>query len=88
MALKELIRQGYRSHVALVHVIMEARRMVGDNWGRERTVDIPRWQDPKWVGRVARNYGSASPEKSFRPRLWDLQLRVMTLEPTFVNRVV
>ncbi|MFY0045877.1 hypothetical protein ABTP85_19740, partial [Acinetobacter baumannii] len=50
MALKELIRQGYRSHVALVHVIMEARRMVGDNWGRERTVDIPRWQDPKWVG--------------------------------------
>ncbi|MFX5309744.1 hypothetical protein ABTC80_18915, partial [Acinetobacter baumannii] len=51
-------------------------------------MDIPRWQDPKWVGRVARNYGSASPEKSFRPRLWDLQLRVMTLEPTFVNRVV
>ncbi|MFN4073596.1 MAG: hypothetical protein ACK4G4_09325 [Thermus sp.] len=88
MALKELIRQGYRSHVALVHVIMEARRLVGENWGRERATDIPRWQDPKWVGQIVRNYGYAAPEKSVRPRLWDRQHRVMPLEPSFVERVV
>ncbi|MGC8905294.1 hypothetical protein [Thermus sp.] len=87
-ALKEVIRQGYRTHVALVHVIFEARRLVGDDWGRERTVDIPRWRDPKWVGQIARNYGWAAPEGAVRPRLWDRQFRVMRLEPTFVERVV
>ncbi|WP_279232676.1 toprim domain-containing protein [Thermus neutrinimicus] len=87
-ALKELVRQGYRAYVALSHVVYEARRLVGDDWGRERTVDIPRWRDPKWVGQIARNYGWASPEKAPRPRLWDKQFRVMRLEPSFVERVV
>ncbi len=87
VALKELIRQGYYSHVALVHVIMEARRQVGDSWGRERTNDIPRWQDPKWVGQIVRNYGYAEPA-SLRPRLWERQYRVMKLDPSFVERVV
>jgi dephospho-CoA kinase len=87
-ALKEAIRQGYRSHVALVHVIFQARKIFGDDWGRERTVDIPRWRDPKWVGQIARNYGWAAPERPVRPRLWDKQFRVMRLEPTFVERVV
>ena len=87
-ALKEVIRQGYRTHVALVHVVFEARRLVGDDWGRERTVDIPRWRDPRWVGQIARNYGWAAPEKAVRPRLWDRQFRIMRLEPDFVERVV
>lgn len=87
-ALKELVRQGYRAYVALSHVVYEARRLVGDDWGRERTVDIPRWRDPKWVGQIARNYGWAAPEKAVRPRLWDKQFRVMRLEPSFVERVV
>jgi len=51
-ALKEVIRQGYRSHVALVHVIFQARKIFGDDWGLERTTDIPRWRDPKWVGQI------------------------------------
>ena len=87
-ALKEAIRRGYRSHVALVHVIFQARKIFGDDWGRERTVDIPRWRDPKWVGQIARNYGWAAPERPVRPRLWDKQFRIMRLEPTFVERVV
>ena len=87
-ALKEVVRQGYRSHVALVHVIFQARKLFGDDWGRERTVDIPRWRDPKWVGQIARNYGWAAPERPVRPRLWDKQFRVMRLEPAFVERVV
>jgi len=87
-ALKELVRQGYRAYVALPHLIFEARRLVGDDWGREKTVDIPRWRDPKWVGQIARNYGWAAPEKALRPRLWDKQFRVMRLDSSFVQRAV
>lgn len=87
MALRELVRQGYRTHVVLDHVVMEARRLVGEDWGRERTVDIPRWRDPRWVGQIARLYGWALPN-SFRPRLWDRQFRILALNRDFVERVL
>ena len=86
--LKELIRQGYRTHVSLDHVILETRRLLGDHWNRESTTQIPKWWDPKWVGQVMRNYGWAAPERSTRPRLWDRQFRILKLEPTFVERVL
>ena len=79
-ALKEAIRQGYRSHVALVHVIFQGLRLFGNGRGL--------WRDPKWVGQITRSYGWAAPEKPVRPRLWDKQFRVMRLEPAFVERVV
>lgn len=88
MAAKELVRQGYRDQVAIAHLVLEAKRLVGAAWGKEREGDIPRWMQPRWVGQVLRNHGIARPGVESRPRLWGLQMRLVQLEPGFVARAL
>lgn len=88
MAVKELVRQGYRDVVAVQHIMLEARRLVGSTWGKEREGEIPRWQQPRWVGQILRNHGIASSGVEARPRLWGYQLRLVRLEPSFVQEAL
>lgn len=88
MAVKELVRQGYRDVVAVQHIMLEARRLVGSTWGKEREGEIPRWQQPRWVGQILRNHGIAGSGVEARPRLWGYQLRLVRLEPSFVQEAL
>lgn len=86
MALKELIRQGYRDVIAMPQLELEMRRITGSPiWGMGSTTEIPEWQEPRWVGRQLRTMMAIDPTRSDgRPRLWGQQIRTYPLEPGFV----
>ena len=59
--------------------------LVGEDWGKRSTTEIPEWQEPRWVGKVLRVEYIVDPRgKDERPRLWGEQTRVYPLDSGFV----
>ncbi|MHA0036781.1 hypothetical protein [Deinococcus sp. PESE-13] len=90
MAVKELIRQGYREYVTMPQLELEMQRIVGGNvWGQSNTTEIAEWQEPRWVGRQLRNALIVNPHaEEGRPRLWGQQIRLNPLSADFVAEVL
>lgn len=84
-AVKSLIQQGYWDRLSIKQLMLEMRLMVGEDWGRRSTTEIPEWQEPRWVGRTLRAEQIVDPHtREDRPRLWGEQTRVVALETSFV----
>lgn len=88
-AVKSLIQQGYRDRLSIKQLMLEMRLMVGEDWGKRTTTEIPEWQEPRWVGRTLRAEQLVDPHiKEDRPRLWGEQTRIVSLEGSFVAEVL
>lgn len=84
-AVRSLIQQGYWDRISVKQLMLEMRMMVGEDWGRRSTTEIPEWQEPRWVGRNLRAEQIVDPHTADdRPRLWGEQTRIVALEKTFV----
>lgn len=84
-AVKSLVQQGYWDRISIKQLMLEMRLMVGEDWGRQSTTEIPEWQEPRWVGRTLRNEQIVDPHvREDRPRLWGEQTRLVALEKGFV----
>lgn len=84
-AVKSLVQQGFWDRLNLKQLMLEMRLMVGEDWGKKTTTEIPEWQEPRWVGRTLRSEQLVDPHvREDRPRLWGEQTRVVSLENTFV----
>ena len=84
-AIKSLIQQGYWDRLSIKQLMLEMRLMVGEDWGKRTTTEIPEWQEPRWVGRTLRAEQLVDPHvREDRPRLWGEQTRVVALESSFV----
>ncbi len=84
-ALHNLVREGFRE-VAVQHIILEMRKIAPENFGAERTTDIPVWSRAEWVGRKLRNHGWVDVEQQPRRfRFLDMQWRALTLAKAFVE---
>lgn len=88
-AVKSLVQQGYWERLSLKQVMLEMRLMVGEDWGKTSTTQIPEWQEPRWVGRTLRAEQIVDPHsRDDRPRLWGEQTRVVMLESAFVAETI
>lgn len=84
-AVKSLVHQGYWDRLSIKQLMLEMRLMVGEDWGKRTTTEIPEWQEPRWVGRTLRAEQIVDPHsRDDRPRLWGEQTRVVALEKAFV----
>ena len=85
LAAQELVRQGYWDRVSVKQLILQMRLLVGEDWGKRSTTEIPEWHEPRWVGKVLRVEYIVDPrDKDERPRLWGEQTRVYPLDSAFV----
>lgn len=87
-ALKNLIAQGY-SMISITHLVLEMRGLIGQDYGRSFTNEIPEWARPEWVGRMLRSYDIIDPDpaRSARKRVHGANLRFYPLRPSYLEEV-
>lgn len=88
-AATNLVKKGYFHQFTLQQLIFEMELLVGPNWNREFTTEIPVWKQPRWVGRTLRGEDIASSSRDERLRLYPggHQTRVLQFNPEFVEQV-
>ncbi len=87
-ALQNLVLEGY-FRVSNQHIIMEMRKIAPENYGMERTTDIPEFLRPEWVGRTIRNQGwiVGTKESEKRVRHLGMNLRTHQIADSFIGMI-
>lgn len=88
-AATNLVKKGYFNRFTLQQLIFEMELLVGPNWDREFTTEIPTWKQPRWVGRTLRGEDIALSNWDERSRLYPggHQTRVLQFNPAFVEQI-
>ena len=86
-ALANLVIEGFRE-IMIQHVALEMRLMVPDNYGQERTTEIPEIFRPEWIGRQLRMQGWLEETNGQRRvRLFGMSFRAFEIALTFIAEV-
>ena len=83
-AMKRLARDGYRE-VSTTHVVLEMKTLVDQNADRHLTNEIPKWEDPAWVGRQLRTHDIIDANSlGVRQWLFGKSLRIYPIKDHFI----
>jgi hypothetical protein len=85
-ALKSLIAQGY-TRISITHLVLEMRTLIGSDYGKSFTNEIPQWAQPDWVGRQLKSHMLIEQEGWERQRVFGANLRFYAVRASYVDEV-
>jgi len=86
-ALINLIAEGYRE-ITVEHISLEMRRLVPDNYGKERTNDIPELFQTKKITRWLNSNGWIERDRQIRAKILGKSLRAYVITKDFIDEVM
>ena len=85
--LANIVIEGFRE-ITIQHIALEMRLMVPDNFGKERTTEIPEIFRPEWIGRQLRLQGWLEETTGQRRvRLFGMSFRAFEVAKAFISEV-
>lgn len=87
-AMRRLVREGYRE-VSTTHVVLELKTLIDQNADRHLTNEIPKWEDPAWVGRQLRSHDIIDTNsQGTRQWLFGKSLRIYPIKEHFISEAL